>query len=87
MTVTHHPGQHGQWVDTGPAVKDQNRYHITRKHHKCSGPHGMQGVHTHIHGQAQIQPEVQDAMQVLLAEPVTDEAWHKDVTNTTPATV
>ena len=68
ITITTTPGPHGRWVDIGSAAQSADRYHVKRKHHECPEPNGLTDTFVHVHGQAAVRPEVQDAMRVLLAE-------------------
>ena len=68
ITITATPGPHGTWVDIGAAAQSADKYHVKCKHHECPGPHGLADTYIHVHGQAAVRPEVQDAVRVLLAE-------------------
>ena len=68
VDITTALGPHGRWVDIGRAALSAYRYHIKCKHHECPGPYGATDAFVHVHGQAEVPPEVQDAMRVLLAE-------------------
>ena len=68
VTITTAPGLHGRWVDIGQAAQSTDRYHTKCKHHECPGPYGATDTFIHVHGPAEVRPEVQDTMRVLLAE-------------------
>ena len=62
-------------ITTGPGpghirkeAQSGDRHHTKCKHHECPGPKGLTDTYIHVHGQASVRPEVQDAMRVLLAE-------------------
>ena len=68
VTITTAPGPHGAWVDIGRAAQSTDKYQIKCKHHEYPGPNGAMDIYVHVHGRAEVRPEVQDAMRVLLAE-------------------
>ena len=68
ITITTAPGPRGRWVDIPKAAQKKDKYQVKCKHHECPGPYGLTDTYIHVHGQAKVCPEVQDAMQVLLAE-------------------
>ena len=68
ITITTTLGPHGRWVDIGAAAQSADKYHVRCKHHECPGPNGLADTFIHVHGQAAVRQEVQDAMRVLLAE-------------------
>ena len=55
-------------MDIPKAAQMNDKYQAKCKHHECPGPHGLTDTCIHVHWQAQVRPEVQDAMRALLAE-------------------
>ena len=68
ITITAAPEPHGRWVGIPKAAQMNDKYQVKCMHHECPAPHGLADTYTHVHGQAKVRPEVQDAMRVLLAE-------------------
>ena len=69
VTITTGPGPGGRWVNIRKEAQSGDRHHTTTcKHYECPGPKGLTDTYIHVHGQAAVRPEVQDAMRVLLAE-------------------
>ena len=74
ITITTEPGPHGGWVDIRLDAHSADKYHVVCKHHKCPRPTGRDDIFIHVHGLAKVRPEVQDAMEVLLAELYANDA-------------
>ena len=56
------------WVNIPRAAQVRDEYQVKCKHHDCQGPRGLTDIYVHVHGRAKVRPEVQDAMQELLAD-------------------